>query len=96
MRLKTFHANTMPEAMQMIRDTLGEEAVIVATREENGGNSVRVTAAVEPHFETNHSGEPAPIDDWLQYDGEDEDSAVAEELTEAMLRHAVQPHHNAL
>lgn len=39
----------------MVRNTLGEEAVIVATREENGGRSVRVTAAVEqfdPDFDT--------------------------------------------
>lgn len=48
MRLKTFYAKTMSEAMQQVRDTLGEEAVIIATRDENGGKSVRVTAAVEP------------------------------------------------
>jgi flagellar biosynthesis protein FlhF len=47
MRLKSFYASSMTEAMQMVRDTLGEEAVIVATREENGGRAVRVTAAVE-------------------------------------------------
>lgn len=60
MRLKSFYAKTMSEAMQIVRDTLGEDAIIVATREENGGKSVRVTAAVEqrddstyndPHFE---------------------------------------------
>ncbi len=73
----------------MVRDTLGEDAVIVATREENGGKTVRVTAAVEPHFEVSRNGDPAPIDDWLQYDDEDEESAVAEELTETMLKHAV-------
>jgi flagellar biosynthesis protein FlhF len=47
MRLKSFYAKTMTEAMQIVRDTLGEDAIIVATREENGGKSVRVTAAVE-------------------------------------------------
>lgn len=31
----------------MVRDTLGEDAIIVATREENGGTTVRVTAAIE-------------------------------------------------
>ena len=45
MRLKSFTAKTMKEAMQMVRDELGENAVIVATREESGG--VRVTAALE-------------------------------------------------
>jgi flagellar biosynthesis protein FlhF len=47
MRLKSFHAKTMTEAMQMVREALGEDAIIVATREERGGKSVRVTAAVE-------------------------------------------------
>ena len=39
MRLKSFYAKTLTEAMHMIRETLGEDAVIVATREENGGRS---------------------------------------------------------
>ena len=47
MRLKTFYAKTMSEAMRTVRQTLGDDAVIIATREENGGTSVRVTAAVE-------------------------------------------------
>lgn len=88
MRLKSFYANTMTEAMQMVRDTLGEDAVIVATREERGGN-IHVTAAVEPNFEIARSGQVSDSDDWLQYDDEDEESAIAEEITEAMLRHNV-------
>ena len=47
MRLKSFYAKTMTEAMQMVRENLGEDAIIVATREENGGKAVRVTAAVD-------------------------------------------------
>lgn len=89
MRLKSFYAKTMTEAMQIVRDTLGEEAIIVATREEQGGKSVRVTAAVEPAFEVAPSSDPAEAEDWLQYDDEDEEFAVAEEITEAMLRHSV-------
>ncbi|AWJ87164.1 GTPase (plasmid) [Azospirillum sp. TSH58] len=46
MRLKSFHAKSMSEAMRMVRQTLGDDAIIVATREEDGGG-VRVTAAVE-------------------------------------------------
>ncbi len=87
MRLKSFYANTMTEAMQMVRDTLGDDAVIVATREERGGN-IHVTAAIEPHFEIKKGGAAAG-DDWLQYDEEEEESAVAEEITESMLRHNV-------
>ncbi len=101
MRLKSFYAKTMTEAMQMVRDTLGEDAIIVATREERGGKGVRVTAAIEPGFQPESSsrsapafevGQPAPReterDDWLQYDDEDEEAAVTEEITEALLRHS--------
>jgi flagellar biosynthesis protein FlhF len=88
MRLKSFYAKTMSEAMQMVRDTLGEDAVIVATREERGGAAVRVTAAIEPAFEIGRVQAAAPADDWLQYDDEQDEFAVAEELTEVMLRHA--------
>lgn len=79
MRLKSFYANTMTEAMQMIRDTLGEDAIIVATREEKGGKAVRVTAAIDPNdyneraskspaFETHGNRQPASAETWLQYD----------------------------
>lgn len=92
----------------MVRDTLGEDAIIVATREENGGKAVRVTAAVEsdpytPPLTAREDDDSAPAfelgtepaiatdeegHDWLQYDVEDEGSAVAERLTDAMLKHA--------
>lgn len=84
----------------MVRDSLGEDAIILATREEKGGKAVRVTAAIDPAdyderqygapaFETHGRQEPSAGDTWLQYDDEDEESAVAEEVTDAMLRHAV-------
>lgn len=77
----------------MVRDTLGEDAIIVATREEKGGKAVHVTAAIDPGyqapaFEINRTG-VADANDWLQYDEEEETSAIAEELTEVMLRHSV-------
>ena len=94
MRLKSFNAKTMTEAMQMVRDTLGDDAVIVATREERGGRGVNVTAAIDPNsyakspaFEVNRNNRPAPAKEWLQYDDEDEEFAIAEELTETLLRH---------
>ncbi len=46
MRLKSFHGNSMAEAMKQVRDTLGDDAIIVATREEEGGG-IRVTAAID-------------------------------------------------
>lgn len=45
MRLKTFTAPTATKAMAEIRAVLGDDAIIVATREEAG--SVRVTAALD-------------------------------------------------
>jgi flagellar biosynthesis protein FlhF len=98
MRLKSFYAKTMTEAMKMVRDTLGEDAVIVATREEQGGAAVRVTAAIEedmlrnenePAFEIGRGAVPAGADDWLQYDDEEQEAAITEELTDIMLRHSV-------
>ncbi len=86
MRLKTFYAKNMTEAMQMIRESLGDDAIIVATGEEPSRGGVRVTAAMdEPAFEI---GDDAG-DNWLQYDDEQDDNAVAEELTDTLLRHAV-------
>lgn len=88
----------------MVRETLGDEAVIVATREEKGGKVVRVTAAVDPDdynedafggaggapaFETHGRNAPSSAETWLQYDDEEDEAAVAEEITDAMLRHAV-------
>lgn len=83
--------------MQMVRETLGEDAIIVATREERGGRAVRVTAAIEedmmenasPAFEVGQSGVPASSEDWLQYDEEEQEAAITEELTDIMLRHSV-------
>lgn len=154
----------------MVRQTLGEDAVIVATREERDGKGVRVTAAVEqpdnaeysdfereferdfmelahtarptgrihegrihegrvhegrahegraadqrdgrayaaerparnsgdrgfaiqdhgPHFEIETVRAPQTSSrEWLQYDSEDEEGAVIEQLTDVMLRHGV-------
>ncbi len=73
----------------MVRDTLGEDAVIVSTREEKGGKAVQITAAVEPAFEVGFDGRPAERDDWLQYDDEMDEGQIAEELTDVLLRHSV-------
>ncbi len=99
MRLKSFYAKTMTEAMQMVRETLGDDAIIVATREENGGRSVRVTAAIDrnddgPAFEIGmkpraqkRPGAGVP-QNYLQYDvEEDAEDAIYEVLTDTLLRH---------
>lgn len=44
MRLRTFTAATMPDAMKMVRDALGEEAIILSSQTGNSG--VKITAAI--------------------------------------------------
>lgn len=86
----------------MVRHTLGEDAIIVATREENGGKSVRITAAVERHDAAEDSYDHIFHDD-LQSDSDahfladgfdeadeiEDEHAVIERLTDVMLRHSV-------
>lgn len=65
MRLKTFQAPTMSDAMRMIRDELGDESIIVSTSD-NGADGVRITAAIEeiePEFQsTPDTDDLQPID----------------------------------
>lgn len=92
MRLKSFQAKTMGDAMRQVKETLGDDAIIVSTREENG--FVRITAAVEqqeisseppsksPRFERprEKAPEPAPVP---------EDDDALEIITDVLLRHRV-------
>lgn len=105
----------------MVKETLGEDAIIVATREEKGGKAVRITAAIDnayrpasddendkenmpfspPAFEISDSesvddaesvGKSSRVSsprEWLQYDEEEQEAAITEELTDIMLRHSV-------
>jgi flagellar biosynthesis protein FlhF len=47
MRLRTFTALDMNEAMRLVRETLGDDAVIISTSRDATGKSVQVTAAAE-------------------------------------------------
>ena len=78
--------------MQMIRESLGDEAIIVASNEDRvGGTGVHVTAAIDPAYDIsgNEEGYNEGDGGWLQYDEENDIDAVAEEITEVMLRHCV-------
>jgi len=61
MRLKSFTAETLPEAMRLIRDSLGTDAIILSTQPAESGTGVRVTAALEdsPLDELYIGSEPA-------------------------------------
>ncbi|MEO5375866.1 MAG: GTP-binding protein [Alphaproteobacteria bacterium] len=47
MRIKCYTATTMADAMQLIRDELGDDAIIISTQRGAGGKGVRITAALE-------------------------------------------------
>lgn len=47
MRLKSFTAPTIHEAMLLVRRELGDEAIIVSTQTRPSGRGVRITAAIE-------------------------------------------------
>ena len=80
MRLKSFHGPGLTETMRMVREALGENAIIVATRDDDMGG-VRVTAAIDDvaSFSGNHS-QPAVST---------EGSEAIEIIAEAMTRHHV-------
>ncbi len=91
MRLKSFTAKNTKEAMQMVREELGEDAIIVATHEEKnavGGRQVQITAAIERDnfYPDDHQDEPN--EDWM-YADDDNETMVIEEVTETLLRHTV-------
>lgn len=91
MRLKSFQADSLTEAMRQVRNALGEDAIIVNTREEPGGR-VRVTAAVETGISADA---PAYEPRYAVFAREEMQNAarreeeVVETLTDAMLHHRV-------
>jgi flagellar biosynthesis protein FlhF len=84
MRLKSFQAKSMSEAMRQVKAALGEDAIIVSTKESPGG-LVRITAAIEQV-----NPEPENILRALRKEEQefDEDS-VLEMVTDTMLRHRI-------
>ena len=85
MRLKTFQAKTMTEAMRQIRDALGDDAIIVSTRDGPGG-TVRVTAAVE--------AQASSFEDVLREEEEQDENGysgheIIELVTDLLLKHRV-------
>ena len=47
MRLRTFTAATMPKAMELVRQDMGDDAIIVASEQEHEDGTYTVTAAIE-------------------------------------------------
>lgn len=58
MRLRTFTAPDMPAALRLVRETLGDDAVILSTREKlNGHRAISITAAAECDEDRGSRGE---------------------------------------
>lgn len=98
MRLKSFQAKSMSEAMRQIKETLGDDAIIVSTKEEAGG-WVRVTAAVEQAAPA-EAAAPAAVAAAASAAGgrtqpaamieeEPDDEAIIDCITDALLKHRV-------
>src|ERR1700722_10413929 len=85
MRLKSFHGNSLTDAMRLVREALGENAIIVATRDDDAGG-VRVTAAID-------EAAPKPAE-WPAAKSLEppEGSEAVEIIAEALTRHQVPPH----
>jgi flagellar biosynthesis protein FlhF len=84
MRLKSFHGPTLTDAMRQVREALGEDAIIVATRDDEGGG-VRVTAAIDetaPPATSTKTAAAAPP----------EGSEAIEIIAEALMRHQAPSH----
>ncbi len=78
MRLKSFYGTNLTEAMRCVREALGENAIIVATREEEKGG-IRVTAAIDEARPSDEAEIALPADG----------SEALEEIAEALTRHLV-------
>jgi len=86
MRLKSFTARTAAEAMAEVKRVLGDDAVIVATREE--GDGVRITAAVDAAPAEPQPYAPVPV---FEEQPEDEAVEINDRVIKALQHHAVPP-----
>lgn len=83
MRLRTFQADTMAAAMQLVRDALGDDAIIVSTHESGRGRGVQVTAAIEDKSEV------APPPSAAESETKPDNAPFLEQLRDALSYHGV-------
>jgi flagellar biosynthesis protein FlhF len=82
MRLKSFHGPNLTDTMRQVREALGEDAIIVATRDDDMGG-VRVTAAID---------DPDPARITVPVAAElSEGSEAVDAIAESLSRHQVPP-----
>ena len=80
--MKTFSADTMSEAMMLVREHFGENAIIVSTQTDEDGIGVRITAAIDR------------VENEYEYEEDSHDEAYddpIESIAEALLNNGVPP-----
>ncbi len=84
MRLRSFTAKSLPEAMRRVREVLGPDAIILSSQPAEDGHGVRVTAALEdsPLEPLTHGGDP---------DSASGGGVSLDEISEALAYHRVPP-----
>lgn len=82
MRLKSYNAATMAEAMRMVREELGDDAIIVSTQRASDGQGVRITAALE---------DPSDEDDISRAISGRNTTPFGEKVREALIYHGAPP-----
>jgi flagellar biosynthesis protein FlhF len=90
MRLRSFHGENLNDAMKQVRDALGSNAVIVATRDDEQGG-IRVTAALDDLPEEKPkkpavTPTPATPPEKINYEHD-----VVDVVAEQMMRHGLPP-----
>ena len=86
MRLKSYQAATMREALALIRQELGDDAIILSSTRGDGGRGVKVTVAVE----TPDAQEIAPNDSRVgNAAAELNRSEILDVLSQVLTRHGV-------
>jgi len=88
MRLRSFTAKSLPEAMRRVRDVLGPDAIILSSQPAENGRDVRVTAALEdsplePLIHDDATGGPGG--------GPGGGGVSLDEISEALAYHRVPP-----
>jgi flagellar biosynthesis protein FlhF len=91
MRLRSFHGETLAEAMGQVREALGADAIIVATRDDDQGG-VRVTAALdESTVKPAHVPSPVHPPHPQPTGSIDVERDVVEVIADALMKHNVSP-----
>lgn len=60
MRLRSFTAKTMREAMAQVREAMGDDAIIISTHRNARGGGIQITAAIDPGRSGSVQAETAP------------------------------------